>query len=223
MFPLHSGRFRVVNFALTLVLLLGTAHAGEFTPKERRVVFEQVWQLIRDRYYDPSFHGLDWNGIHERYRQKLQKTSSDADLYLLLKQMTGELHDAHTRFRTPNERKRSSRKVATTTGVQIADVEGAPTVVNVERDSEAARSGVQPGMVLSTVDGEPATRRLAEVQQGAGTSSSERATALLSYYRLLDGEPGSLVRLGFVRADGTPLEVVLKRHTISIAPAVASK
>jgi carboxyl-terminal processing protease len=96
-------------------------------------------------------------------------------------------------------------------------------VVDVEPGSEADHSGIEPGMVLASVDGQPAAERLAKIQQQAGTSSSERATALLGYYRLLDGEPGSLVRVGFTRPDGSPLAVVLKRHVVPIAPGVSSR
>src|SRR5690348_15974771 len=189
-----------------LFALLATAHASPLSPKDRASVFEQVWELIRDRYYDPSYHGLNWDGIHERYRLRVQKATTDDELYVLLKQMTGELRDAHTRFRTPAERQRASRKVATTTGVLNGDVDGKPVVVDVEPDSEAVRSGIDPGTTLATVDGQPVAERLAEIREKVGTSSSDRAASLLSYYRLLEGEPGSLVRVGLVRGDGSPLE-----------------
>src|SRR5581483_769609 len=61
------------------------------------------------------------------------------------------------------------------------------------------------------------------IREKVGTSSSDRAASLLSYYRLLEGEPGSLVRVGLVHGDGSPLEVVLKRHVVSIAPAVRAR
>ncbi len=213
----------IVSILLALLFLLGSAAAGRLSPKDRVKVFDQVWQLIRDQYYDPSFNGLDWNGIRERYRLRAQGAQSDEALYTLLKQMTGELHDAHTRFRTPAERQRAAHRVATSVGLFIGKVEGAPAVVNVERDSEAAWSGIEPGMVLTSVDGEPAAKRLAEIQEEVGTSSSDRATALLSYYRLLAGEPGTLVRLGFLKPDGKTLDVVLKRQVISLAPVVSAR
>ena len=30
--------------------------------------FDQVWELVRDRFYDPSLHGLDWQEAKARYR-----------------------------------------------------------------------------------------------------------------------------------------------------------
>ena len=35
---------------------------------EAAAAFDQVWRLVRDRFYDPHLHGLDWNAVGERYR-----------------------------------------------------------------------------------------------------------------------------------------------------------
>lgn len=219
--PCHFRR--VFLLALLPALLFCQALAAPLSPKDRLKTFEQVWRLIRDRYYDPSFNGLDWNGIHERYRPRALHAGNDDELYAVLKQMTGDLRDAHTRFRTPAERQRASRRVETSPGLQVGNVEGSPTVVSVQPDSDAARSGVEPGMVVAAVDGQPVDQRLLQIREQVGTSSSDRATALMSYYRLLAGEPDSLVRITFRRADGTPLDVVLKRHLVSLDPPVSSR
>ena len=224
---MHLLRHNVPRFrrflAACLVTVLLAAQAAALSPKDRDKLFEQVWQLIRDHYYDPNLHGLDWNGIHERYRDKIQNSTSDEAVYAALKQMTGELRDAHTRFKSPAERQRALRRVATTMGVMLGNVEGAPTVMDVEPGSDADVSGVQPGMILASVDGQPAAQRLGEIQRQAGTSSSERAAALLGYFRLLDGPPGSLVRAQFLKANKTTLDVVLKRHVVSTAPHLTTR
>ena len=30
--------------------------------------FEVVWQTVNDEYFDPTFGGLDWMEVHDRYR-----------------------------------------------------------------------------------------------------------------------------------------------------------
>jgi len=75
-------------------------------------------------------------------------------------------------------------------------------------------------MVVRTIDGKPAADRVAEVRAEVGTSSSERATALLTYGRLLLGGPDSILRLGLVRTDGSRLDVALPRRLVSDAPKV---
>lgn len=214
---------RLLGLAVLLVLWTSQAFATPLSPKDRVKTFEQVWRLIRDRYYDPSFNGLDWNGIHERYRPRAINAANDDELYKVLKQMTGELRDAHTRFRTPAERRRASRRVETSPGIQIGNVEGSPTVVSVQPDSDAARSGIEPGMVVAAIDGQAVDQRLLEIREQVGTSSSDRATALMSYYRLLAGEPDSMVRITFRQPDGASRDAVLKRYLVSLDPPVSSR
>jgi carboxyl-terminal processing protease len=197
--------------------------SNSLSAKERVDVFEEVWKTINERYYDPSFNGVDWKAVRERYRPRLDAVKDDAEFYDLLNQMAGELRDAHTRVRSPRQNQDREKRRATTTGVLIYEVENTPVVFEVTPDSDAARAGVLPGMVVHTVDGQPITVALAEARREAGTSSSERATRILSYARLITGEPGTSLKLGLTRADNTPFEVTLLRRTVTAAPQFAAR
>jgi carboxyl-terminal processing protease len=208
--------------SLLMVLWLSVfAWAGEpkpLSPKERLKLFDQVWQLVNEKYYDPAFNGVDWPEMRDRYRPRAVSAKSDDELYSVLKAMTGELHDAHTRFRSPQERKRAEKAQASTPGIAVGELDGRPVVITVDPESEAAGAGVEPGMIVATVDGVPFSDRLSEVREEVGTSSSARATALISYHRILTGEPDSSVRLGLLREDGTILNVTLTRRIVPLAP-----
>ena len=196
---------------------------GSLSARERVEVFEEVWKTINEKYYDPSFNGVDWKAARERYRPHVDVVASDDEFYSLLNQMTGELHDAHTRVRSPRQNRDRKKRQATSAGVLIYEVEGTPVVFDVTPDSDAARAGVRPGMVVRTVDGRPVAEAIAAARQEVGASSSERATRVLSYLRLIAGEPGSTLRLGLTRADGTPVDVALTRQTISAAPQFTAR
>lgn len=191
--------------------------------RERIQVFEEVWGAINEKYYNPSFNDINWNKVRERYRPRVEQVTSDGEFYRLLNQMTGELRDAHTRVRSPRQRQERQRRQATSAGVRIYEVEGAPVIFEVVPDSDAERAGVKPGMVVRAVDGRPIADALAEARQEVGTSSSERATRLLSYSRLIAGKTETPLRLELIRADKTPFEVTLMRRTVSAAPHVTAR
>lgn len=193
------------------------------SPKERLKAFEQVWRLINEKYYDPGMNGVDWNAVRERYRPRVETARDNDEFYQLLKAMTGELHDAHTRFRSPGERRRADRWEATTAGISIGQVEGEPTVVSVDPDSEAARAGVEPGMTVIAVDGVPFRERLDKAREEVGRSSSDRASLLLSYHNVLTGEPNTPIELDLATSEGKNLHVKLNRHITGIAPPVVPK
>ncbi|MBA2504254.1 MAG: hypothetical protein H0V27_15375 [Pyrinomonadaceae bacterium] len=199
------------------------ASINGLTGKERVEAFEKIWRTINEKYYDAKFNGVDWNAVRERYRPRVEAAQSDEEFYSLMRRMTGELRDAHTRFLSPRQRQQRKRLQATSAGVIISEVEGTPVILSVGTDSDAARAGVLPGMVVRTVDDKPIAERIKEVRDEIVASSSERAMRLLIYSRLLAGEPDTTVMLGLVRADGTPLDVTLTRRIASAAPKVTAR
>jgi carboxyl-terminal processing protease len=191
--------------------------------KDRTEIFEEVWQTINEKYYNASFNGVDWRGVRDRYRVLVDQTRSDADFYVVLKQMVGELRDAHTRFHTPEQRRERERLQAVSAGVSLFDVEGKTVVVGVEADSEASRAGVGLGMIALTIDGKPVADRLAEARARVAGTSSDRAVRLRVYRMIIDGEPGTPLRLSLERADGSTFDVLLTRRIVSDTAVVTSR
>ena len=35
--------------------------------------FEEAWRAMRDNFYDPGYHGIDWNGVYKKYRAWINK------------------------------------------------------------------------------------------------------------------------------------------------------
>ncbi|HXG95431.1 MAG TPA: S41 family peptidase [Blastocatellia bacterium] len=182
--------------------------------KDRVEVFEEVWETIDEKYYNPTFNGVNWRAVRERYRPMVDQSKSDGDFYALLKRMVGELHDAHTRFHTPLERREREQLQALSAGIYIFDVQGQPVIISVELNSDAERAGVKPGMIVRTIDGRPVAERLAEAQSRIGGSSTDRAVRLRLYRKIIEGEPGTPLRLGLERADHSHFEVTLMRRIV---------
>ena len=191
--------------------------------KDRLEVFEEVWETIDEKYHDPAFNGVNWKAVSDRYLPMVNLAKSDDEFYTVLKKMVGELHDAHTRFHTPRERREREQATAVTTGVFISEVEGRVVVTGVEPDSQAARAGVEAGMIVRSIDGRPVSERLAEAQARIGGSSSDRAVRLRLYRQLTDGDPGASVKLGLERADGSTFDVEVARRMVSDLPKVTSR
>src|ERR1700730_10024687 len=98
---------------------MDTAKRERLSLKTRRQIFEKVWREIRDRYYDASFNGVNWDEIHTRYRPLIETTEDGQDCYSHLNRMTGELHDAHTRFNSPEQWKTYRKQQGVSTGISV--------------------------------------------------------------------------------------------------------
>src|SRR5688500_2610779 len=128
---------RVVFILAAFVFFSGSADFAnaqakdELSAKDRINVFEKVWDLVNERYYDPKLNGINWAGVKVKYQPLIEKTVSDEDFYSVLKQMTGEMNDAHTRFLTPREAVEFKKREGTSVGILLTNIEGKAIVERV--------------------------------------------------------------------------------------------
>ena len=60
-------------------------------------IFNEVWRINRDYFYDPGMHGVDWKAMRDKYAAFLPELSSRADLNRLIQWMCSELAVGHHR------------------------------------------------------------------------------------------------------------------------------
>ena len=63
--------------------------------EEWKQIFNESWRMVRDNFYDPNMHGVDWNKIKEYYSALLPYIKTREDLNTLLCEMVGELNASH--------------------------------------------------------------------------------------------------------------------------------
>ena len=62
---------------------------------EKMQAFDEAWRLIRDGFYDPQFHGCDWEQVRQTFRPMVEGIQTQADFRELLNLMVGELNASH--------------------------------------------------------------------------------------------------------------------------------
>ena len=77
--------------------------ATSFSRSAFVATFEEVWQTVRDRFYDPHLHGLDWSAVRERYLPDAVQATSEEELAGIINAMLSQLHASHTGFYTPDQ------------------------------------------------------------------------------------------------------------------------
>jgi Tol biopolymer transport system component/C-terminal processing protease CtpA/Prc len=68
---------------------------------EKMAVFEQAWAGQRDQFYDPKFHGRDWNEVRAQYTTLVEGAQTPDELRRLLRMMVGELNSSHSGVSAP--------------------------------------------------------------------------------------------------------------------------
>ncbi len=64
---------------------------------EWKQIFDEAWWMEKEFFYDPALHGLNWQGVYDRYAPQLAHVQRREDLNDLLVQMIGELQVGHNR------------------------------------------------------------------------------------------------------------------------------
>lgn len=195
-----------------------SAHSAAAAPARRRLqLFDYVWSEIRDKYYDSSFNGVDWEEVRTRFRPHVL-AGDDAAFHDLLRAMIGELRDAHTRILTASQVRDRRENQSISAGAVLFEVEGQPVVFGVQPASPAAEAGLRPGMRVVAVNGIPIALALARARADVGPSSSERAALVLSYLKLIAGPADEMLRLQLDGGDGAPVDVALPRRALDASP-----
>ncbi|HKQ53796.1 MAG TPA: PDZ domain-containing protein [Pyrinomonadaceae bacterium] len=57
--------------------------------------YTDAWRIMRDWFYDPNMHGVDWQAVRARYGQLVPFVSTREDLNFLLTEMGSELMAGH--------------------------------------------------------------------------------------------------------------------------------
>jgi carboxyl-terminal processing protease len=101
-------RLAVLAFALSLVGACPLAATAADAPAPasaagNEAVLDEVWQTVRDHFYDPSLRGLDWASVRARYAPQAAAAESEDALAAVINAMLAELHASHTEFYTPAE------------------------------------------------------------------------------------------------------------------------
>jgi carboxyl-terminal processing protease len=68
-----------------------------------QAALDEVWGLVRDRFYDPRLHGLDWQAMRARYRPQAASARNREETAVVINAMLAELGASHTHYYTPEE------------------------------------------------------------------------------------------------------------------------
>lgn len=65
------------------------------TGQEHAQIFRDLWRQVRDFFYDPAMHGVDWDGIYDKYAALVPYVASRGDMNTLIGEAIGELCVSH--------------------------------------------------------------------------------------------------------------------------------
>ena len=106
---MKTTRRKILSFAAIGALGAWPARAetasqpDDALAKSNQADFDQVWELVRDRFYDPHLNGLDWQEERGRFRPQAASVRSREEAAVVINAMLGKLNASHTHYYTPED------------------------------------------------------------------------------------------------------------------------
>ena len=66
------------------------------------MVFDEIWNTLNQRFFDPAFNGHDWAALREEWRPYVAGSRTGYDLRRNLNLMIGELNSSHSGTSKPS-------------------------------------------------------------------------------------------------------------------------
>jgi carboxyl-terminal processing protease len=154
------------------VLLAGWALAAtavNLPPEQRQLEldsFELVWTTLRDQHFDATFGGLDWQGVHDELRLKIESALTREETSRILRDLAHRLGQSHVTI-IPAELSASTAGSDDTddakggSGLEARVIETCALVIKVDPGSPAETAGVRPGWEIVRIRQEDVPAQIA--------------------------------------------------------------
>lgn len=148
--------------AFAVLVFRPGAVAAQLAPETRRLnidSFEYIWKTIRDRHFDPTLGGLDWQAVHDELRPKVEDARSIDEARGAMIDMISRLHQSHFAVIPADVYKNIEAPAGKgdrggSTGLKIRVIDGKAIVTSIVPGTPAERAGVRPGWEIRSVKGE---------------------------------------------------------------------
>ncbi|TBN06362.1 PDZ domain-containing protein [Hyunsoonleella flava] len=123
---------------------------------ESQQIFNEAWKAINDGFYDPNFHGQNWESLRKKYEPLALNASTRTDFQRMFNWMLGQINASHMGLYRVETREDLQRERTGLLGVEVEPTSnGNLKVVSVVPTMPGDRSSSQIllGDVITSVNG----------------------------------------------------------------------
>ena len=184
--------------------------------------FDEAWRIIYEHHFDTNFNGVDWLQMREEYRPRVAAAQTAGEAREAIQEMLDLLEVSHLAIVPSDvaealsgdeqgaEIQPADEAHAGTTGLHVRASGEALLVTRIDPDSPAEEAGVQPGWIISEVEGTPVPGLPDSLPEEIG-EPDRKFLAWRLITNLLDGEPGTEVTMSFLDGENQPRKLTLER------------
>ena len=117
-------------------------------------LFEEGWRILDAGFYDPEFHGKDWEKLKKAYKPLALNASTKTDFRTMFNLMLGQLNASHMGMYGNNKQKETQKERTGLLGIEGNSTKNGFKVTDIITDSPADRteSQLQVGDIITAVN-----------------------------------------------------------------------
>ncbi len=96
----QNNKFAVIDLPSAKIILTETVDLSNMKvnvdfAEEWQQMFDESWRQMRDFFYDPNMHGVDWEAMYNKYNVLVPYVKHRSDLAYIKGELLGELNVSH--------------------------------------------------------------------------------------------------------------------------------
>lgn len=215
----------LLSVLLSLGVVAGPSHVakavaqvvgGVPAPSAREESFDIVWRTVKDKHFDPTLGGVDWDSMRKQYQPRAAAAKTDSEFYDVLRQMLGELHQSHFNIIPPEAvvQDDSPEPKGGGIGIDLRLIDGQVVITRVEEGSSGAASGLRTGYVIKRIDDDAVEKVIDSFAKSTESQSITTLRITRALVARVNGQPETAVRVAYLDERDQPHEVKISRQRL---------
>jgi carboxyl-terminal processing protease len=117
--------------------------------------FDMVWKTVNESHFDPTFGGIDWKAMRDRYRPQIVSSSGIEEFNRITNHMLFELRSSHLLVATEKMLKTYMPTLFSegSAGIDVRWMQNKVVITKIKPGFPAQKAGLKTGYEIKEIDG----------------------------------------------------------------------
>ncbi|MGM0497824.1 MAG: S41 family peptidase, partial [Bacteroidota bacterium] len=128
-------------------------------PEEFEQIFEEGWSIIKESFYDPNHHGVNWKELKKKYKDYAMKASTKRDFRDMFNLMLGQINASHMGLYGDDMAETEDEKTGLL-GLEVTPHDQGAEIKHIVQNSPADKSfsKLEEGEIITNINGNKLTK-----------------------------------------------------------------
>ena len=183
-----------------------------------------VWETVNKKHFDPTFSGIDWKAMHDRYNPQIVSSNSIEEFNRITNRMLFELGLSHLLVATEDMLKTYMPTLFSegTVGMDVRWIQETAVIAKIKHRFPAHVAGMKPGYMITRIDGQDVNDIIRQAE-ALPPYNTRNLRGGISNYLLgaIDGSPNTSVSITYIDENSQLKRKVISRQSRGVGKTIS--